>query len=62
MPARLGSTGGVCVCVRGKGERVVGGPATQPRRAPPRLLQAGETQAHVGAPLRHELVQARAAG
>ena len=30
--------------------------------APRSALQAGETQAHVGAPLRHELVEARAAG
>ena len=38
----------MCVCVREGEERVVGGRATQPRRAPPRT-QAGQTQAHVGA-------------
>ena len=33
----------------------------RPNRAAPRLAGRGETQAHVGAPLRHELVEARAA-
>ena len=49
-----------CVCVRGKGKRVVGDRATQPRRAPPRR-PGGETQgSQLGcAPLtRHGLVVA----
>ena len=46
------------MCEGEGGEGVVGGPATDPT-APHPASQAGETQAHVGAPLtRHELVEA----
>ena len=50
MPARLGSTGGVCVCEGRKGFREGGWGSCDPT-APRPALQAGETQAHVGAPL-----------
>ena len=45
-----------------EGEGGEGGLGSCDPTAPRSALQAGETQAHVGAPLRHELVEARAAG
>ena len=56
----------VCVCVRGKGREVgkgesegEGGWGSCDPTAPRPASQAGETQAHVGAPLtRHKLVEA----